>query len=868
MPNLPVLGVWKFDFQSNEFTMDSNLQQLFGLPQNQAKLDLLDFIGEKVMEDDRPLCLQNLKILKENIANKDFTMRFEFRVKFPDNGIKHFENLILISNEQHSEGIIQDISARKQLEFDNLELNKKLTLSNEKYQKLFEHMDNAVAVFNVINGGKDFIFSGFNSSAERMEGLTRNIVLGRNVKDVFPGVKDYGLLEVFERVWETGENEYHPLKMYVDGEIKYWRENYVYRIGENEIVALYYDVTRRKSLEMELKKLMLAVEQSANSIVITDVDGNIEYVNRKFVEVSGYSSLEVIGKNPRILKSEMLDSQDYKQLWETISQGHVWKGEFKNQAKDGNTYWENAIISPVFNDSGEIVNYLAIKEDITAQKGLELAIAQNENKMRNLFNAMQDVIFEMDYNGIFLYIAPTSTEKAYWLPQKLEGKSFYDIFPDYLADKFLKWVKESIDNEKLLVKEYSLLINDKLEWFEGRLTPKSKNSVIFIARLITERKEIEFEIAKSNAHLVNSEQKFRSLFEKSGDAIILIANGRISDCNLATVKILGYENRDEILGKTPSELSPMFQENGESSFMLAQKMIQQTLKNGTHRFEWNHTRKNGDPFPVEVLLTNLSSPEKGQLLHGVWRDISVRKAEALELQKAKEKAEQADKFKSAFLANMSHEIRTPMNGILGFTELLTDPDIDDDERNHFIKIIRKSGINMLNIINDILDISKIESGEMELNKKPHNVIETLNYLYEFFKPEITFKGMQWNRGYDQKGKCKFLVDQFKLNEILTNLIKNAIKYTYQGQIEIGLSCSNEDVLFYVKDSGVGIPAEKLEMVFERFVQAENDITHMVNGTGLGLSIARAYIEMHGGKIWVESEVEQGSTFFFTLPREI
>jgi|GEM_PF-1425023 PAS domain S-box-containing protein len=866
MQNAQLSGVCEFDFVTKLVAVDSKLQILLNLDESLKSLHLESFILSRVVEDDRATCMEQFSKMESTHFTHDFNTAMQFRCLDLNGGIRDMEALFFSKRPNQHHVIFQDISGRKQVNRRYVGVDENENKSNINFEELFERMDNAIAVYKVENDGNNFVFSGFNAAAERLEGILRSQVIGRNVKNAFPGAENYGILKVLRRVWATGVNEHFPIKEYSNKGLKSWRENYIYKLSDNEIAAVYYDVTRRKTLEIELRKLQFAVEQSANSIIITDVKGNIEYVNKKFCQVSGYSYDEVLGQNPRILKSELYNSGDYKQLWETISEGKVWKGEFMNQNKHGFAFYEKAIISPVYNDVGEIINFLAIKEDISTQKDLELQINQREAKMRSIFNAMMDVVFEMDRDGIFTYIAPTSTEKAYGIPQKLVGKTFYDLYPEYLADKFLKWVRESIDTGKLLVKEYSLIISDKLEWFEGRLTPKGRDSVIFISRLITERKEIEFEMAKTNALIVNSELKFRTLFEKSGDAIIIIENGRISDCNEATVNILGHSDQKSILGKSPSEISPEYQENGELSVNLAQKMIQKCLELGTHRFEWYHTRKNGEIFPVEVLLTNLSSPEKGQVLHGVWRDISITKAKAKELQMAKEKAEQADKFKSAFLANMSHEIRTPMNGILGFTELLTDPDLDDDERKHFIRIIRKSGLNMLNIINDILDISKIESGEMELNKEAHNVIETLNYLYEFFKPEISFKSIEWIRNYDMNGRCKFLVDQFKLNEVLTNLIKNAIKYTYKGQIELGLNDMENEVVFYVRDTGVGIAAEKQTLVFDRFVQAENDIMHMVDGTGLGLSISKAYIEMHEGKIWVESVVNQGSTFFFSLPK--
>jgi signal transduction histidine kinase/CheY-like chemotaxis protein len=232
----------------------------------------------------------------------------------------------------------------------------------------------------------------------------------------------------------------------------------------------------------------------------------------------------------------------------------------------------------------------------------------------------------------------------------------------------------------------------------------------------------------------------------------------------------------------------------------------------------------------------------------------------------KEKAELADKLKSAFLANMSHEIRTPMNGILGFAGLLKDENLTAGEKQNYIEIIEKSGNRLLNIINDILDISKIESGLTEIEISNTDVNEQLEYMFTFFVPEIEAKGMHLVLKNKLQG-CDSVIktDKEKLLAILTNLIKNAVKYSDKGTIEYG--CIKKDLFleFYVKDSGIGISAEKQSAVFDRFVQADIDDKMAKQGSGLGLTITKAYVEMLGGKIWLQSAPEKGTTVYFTLP---
>ena len=220
---------------------------------------------------------------------------------------------------------------------------------------------------------------------------------------------------------------------------------------------------------------------------------------------------------------------------------------------------------------------------------------------------------------------------------------------------------------------------------------------------------------------------------------------------------------------------------------------------------------------------------------------------------------------------MSHEIRTPMNGILGFSELLKTPGITGAKQHEYIDIIGKSGRRMLNIIDDIVDISKIEAGLMHTEMRVANINEQIEYIHSLIKPETEAKGIKlsFKNGLDSE-EAAIRTDQEKLFTILANLVKNALKYTEKGTIEFGYSligskAKSKELLFYVKDTGRGIPKDRQEAIFERFIQADIRDKMARQGAGLGLTIAKSYVEMLGGKIWVESEEDMGSVFYFTLP---
>lgn len=233
---------------------------------------------------------------------------------------------------------------------------------------------------------------------------------------------------------------------------------------------------------------------------------------------------------------------------------------------------------------------------------------------------------------------------------------------------------------------------------------------------------------------------------------------------------------------------------------------------------------------------------------------------------AKEKAEESDRLKSAFLANMSHEIRTPMNGILGFSALLKTPNLTGKEQQTYINVIEKSGTRMLNIIDDIVSISRIESGQMDVNIRELNINEQLEYIYNFFKPEFKHYNVSFSlRSPLPSNESIIQTDPEKVYAILTKLLKNAIKYCKDGAVEFGYNKKDEHLEFFVKDTGIGIPKDRQDAIFERFIQADITDKMALQGAGLGLSISKAYVEMLNGKIWVNSEEAVGSTFYFTLP---
>ncbi len=260
------------------------------------------------------------------------------------------------------------------------------------------------------------------------------------------------------------------------------------------------------------------------------------------------------------------------------------------------------------------------------------------------------------------------------------------------------------------------------------------------------------------------------------------------------------------------------------------------------------------------------------MIMGIFKDVSDLMRIENELKEARDRAEESDRLKTSFLANMSHEIRTPMNGIVGFANLLRDPDLSEDKRDLFLKHIDHSSNQLLNIIDDIIDISKIESGQLKISNKPVRINEILDEIFSSFfhrirgdapgEKQVAFKLRKGNESND----FTIVTDDFRLSQIFNNLIGNAIKFTKEGHITFGYALkSNRHVEFFVSDSGIGIPNNKKRIIFDRFGQVNQERTLQPSGTGLGLPISKSLVDLMGGEMWVESDMGEGSTFYFTLP---
>lgn len=399
-----------------------------------------------------------------------------------------------------------------------------------------------------------------------------------------------------------------------------------------------------------------------------------------------------------------------------------------------------------------------------------------------------------------------------------------------------------------LVKQNAQLVNDLQLVNEGLVRSNQR------LRWEMEQREL------AQKALLDSEKQFRSLAENIHDIVIRVS---------VSSEIIFLNTKAQEVFKIPANEKATLDNwnlNFEECNFLKSKFYEIFSNKTVEHFQLNCPLSK--PTRVIDWMLVPEYDDAGVLISvlGLGRDITTLKNTEVELIKARQHAEESDKLKSAFLANMSHEIRTPMNGIIGFLEIIATEELTPDEKDYYIDIINKSSNQLLSLINDIIDLSKIEAGMVEVHLTDTKINELLNELYAFFLPQAQHRNIAFRTDYALASDLAVIkTDTIKITQVITNLLSNAMKFTKNGEVRLGYACEDGFLKFFVSDTGIGIPSDKQSVIFERFRQADNSHTRLFGGTGLGLAISKAYIEMLGGIIGLESVENKGTTFFFTLP---
>ena len=1088
-------------------------------------------IADLAHPDDRQLVEE---MIKRRRKGEDIVDQHELKILTKDGQMKWIALYIGATTMGGNPATIASI-----IDITVLKQAKEASRQNEEKVSLLLN-STAEAIYGIdLNGNCTFA----NASCVKMLGYSgMEQLLGKNMHQlIHHSYADGNAMPVEEcRIFRAFHEN---LKVHVEDEVlwkadgtsfpvEYWSHPQVVSGEVVGAVVTFNDVTERKMVMDSLRRLSLATEASPASVVITDPEGNITYVNAKFTEVTGYGYQQVIGQNPRILKSGATSPETYRQLWETITKGQTWRGEFQNKKKNGDVYWEYVSISPLLDEKDKITNYIAVKEDITQRKQAEDEIRQQIILINALLDSIPDIIFFKDISGVYLGCNPSFSELVGRSKEDIVGRTDYDLFESSVADSFREYdrrmmeVRQTQHNEewitypdgrkKLLdtlktpywkadgtligilgisrditarkqveeeLKRQVSLINSLLdsipdliffkdnqgvylgcnppfsefvgrsreeivgrtdydlfdkavaesfreydrqmltlrrqrqneEWIaypDGRkklldtlktpywgsdgmligilgisrditarkqaenalrdsevnfrtffetmtdmivvgkpdgqllfsnqavfqklgyrsselqamnvldlhpLERRQEAEEIFSAMLRGEQKICPLPLARKDGSLVpvetriwlgrwngedcvfgiskdlsaeqEAQQRFERLFRNNPALMALSAfpDHRIIDVNNAFLQILRY-SKEDVIGKTAVELSLFAQEKQRiDAYALLQKNGRLT------DFELQVRRKDGailhGLFSGEII-----SSQGKQYFLSVMIDITDRKKAEEELRQmnvalaeqtflAKEmaaSAQIANAAKSEFLANMSHEIRTPMNAIIGMADLLWDSTLSEEQRR-YVQVFRSAGENLLKLINDILDLSKIEAGQITLQSIPFSLRDLLKGIEDIMAFKAAEKKVAFFCSIAPDVEDQLMGDPDRLRQILMNLVGNALKFTEAGSIRIDVEKIKEngkldntasfgenmvDLLFAVKDTGIGIPEEKLGLIFDKFMQVDSSLSRNFGGSGLGLAICRQLVMLMEGAIWAESALWSGSTFYFTVKLKI
>jgi PAS domain S-box-containing protein len=633
-------------------------------------------------------------------------------------------------------------------------------------------------------------------------------------------------------------------------------------IGKN--ILLRKEIEQREKAENELKEsesyFRLLFELNPQPMFVYDLDSmKIKAANNSAVDVYKYSKEEFLSMTIIDLKAPKEFIRSWKNLIDdtnSFERTEIWN----HRTKDGRIIQVEVHSHNLdFKDKNA---RLVLLIDVTEKNQIEKTLRERELTLSNLISSLPGLVYRcaMDENYTMKFMSEACFRITGYLPEDFILKkmiSFNDLIqPEYQMPIWEKWQKtrkeRSVFEAEYQIKTASGEI--KWVWERGKCIFEEDGELLYLEGYIediTKRKLAEKELHKLS----------RAIEQNPVSVAITDSKGTIEYVNPKFTTMTGYE-ASEAIGENPRILK-----SGKMDPKIYQELWKAICSGKVWSGELINKNKSGNLYWANKSISPIVDGQ-GNITHfvAIAEDITEKKKNEAELIKAKEKAEESDRLKSAFLANISHEIRTPMNGILGFAELLKEPNLSYENQKEFLEVIEKSGYRMLNIINDLIDISKIEAGETALRIKKTNINKMLRELHLFFMHEGGRKNIQMDFYCEFADEESFIeTDGIKLNQVLTNLIKNALKFTDEGSIRVGYSVKKSMIEFYVSDTGPGIPPDQKDLIFERFRQSSLNLTRKYEGAGLGLAISKAYVEILGGSIWIESELGKGSTFFFELP---
>lgn len=755
----------------------------------------------------------------------------------------------------------------------------------KQYRSLFENMLEGSAIHELIFNEEgipiDYRIIEVNSSFERILGLSKSDVIGKNSCEAY-GVNEPPYLDIYSKVALSGQS--HGFEIFFAPLNKHFYIS-AFRTQENSFTTIFEDITDQKIAEQALIEntafLDKIIESASVSTWISDKDGFAIRTNQACLDFFGATEEEVVGKY-NIFNDSVLEEKGFMpEIHKVFEKGEVADiivdydfAEVKHvQVKNATHKIVNSILTPVINSNGEVSNVIVQAIDLTEIKNIEAKAIDERNKAQQYLDIAGVMLLSLDNDGIIQLINPKGCEILGFTKEEIFGKNWYDNFlPEYEIER----VKD--------VKKKALLGNiDEMRYFENEIITKTgekrliawKNALLkdengkitgtlSSGEDITDRKKFEAELLRAKEKAEESENFLTNIINGIGDPVFVKdEQRRFVVVNEAFCATIGRKH-NEIIGKNLANDLP---KEEEEVFM---KIDNQILADGIENINEEYlTGRAKETKTISTRKTRYVDDKGNKFVIGVIRDITQRIQQKLELLEAKEKAEQSDHLKTAFLQNLSHEIRTPMNSIMGFASLLPDEE-DKALINNYSEIIVKNSEQLVHIIDDIVIFSRLQNKQMPISLRNFDLHKLLSEVHTSFDIPEYQKGVALVIDNCCDNSKMIYSDYEKVWQIFTNLISNAFKYTSSGTISFGIDKGENEWICFVKDTGIGIPEDEIDKIFERFYRATNVNKGKIGGTGLGLCIVQELVQLLKGKIWVESDPDgnrggKGSTFYFSIP---
>jgi PAS domain S-box-containing protein len=757
--------------------------------------------------------------------------------------------------------ILQDITQRKQAE-------DALTESEEKYSILFKNSPDSYLIIS------DGIFVDCNKATEKMLRGDRTQIVGHTPDEISPEIQPDGkkssdsVAEKIAWAFANGKNTFEWMHRRFDSSDLYVEVSIapMKLKGKLTLFTTWRDISTRKLTEQALKESEAQFreffEKAADAIFIAEtetgmiVDANEAaclLMQRPLNKLVGIHQAEL---HPPVKKDYAKDTfEKHRELVIQKESSHAFENTVVRA--DGKEVPVEILASNVIFQGKQCL--MGTFRDITERKKSQEALHSSEANLNAIVENTLESIWSINTRYEILHINNVFVQAFYnsFGVRLAKGSNIVDALPKELKQIWKDRYDRAFKNEHFVFED-RVDLGNTIIYIEVAMNPIVIDGVVvgasFFGRDITKQKRAVEAIRISEARLNRAE-----IASKSGNWELYL------DSHL----IIGSEGARKLYGVSKDQ----FDYSIIKTIPLPEyrPLIDDALKNLLEK---------NIPYDIEFKISTVDTneirdihsvaiydPEK-RVLFGIIQDITERKKAQLELISAKEKAEENDRLKSAFLANMSHELRTPLNSIIGFSELLFNPDFDIGSQKEFAQMINSSGTNLLAIISDIMDLSKIEAGQVQVNKSRFMVNQLISNIQREFSYKAYEKQIELILDPASPTNETFLEsDENRIKQVLVNFVGNSIKFTANGSIKIGFAIFKGFVQFHVIDTGIGIPKDFHQYIFERFRQVDSSSSRKYGGNGLGLAISKSLVELLGGRIWMESEPGKGSAFYFTIPVE-